>query len=985
MTEDTKTLIQNKRFEGISRDLQEKLKKAELVQFKSGSYLSVSQQIGSDVFLIAKGCARLIGRDNGAIITIDRLIEGDFVGLISLLRGKGCEDVIASTELLAWKLSDRLIVELMQCDCKFSQWAKQNVFKPELFQLIEAILRTHPRQGISISNELSAIKENVRVVSSSARRNSEQKEEHSRNARLYCASNNIQGFAIGDPIEGDDIIRKANALLPPRLFEVPVSWLESLSIDSSTEPTGQSATQNATDITNADQAFVSGDLPLPTAIEIDGEQRSLVRIKRASGAVPETIACLQMLAATLNLPFRSDAIENIINDSIKRSGAPSLQLVGNIAVMMGLHVSRAAVPSNLGGRLITPSIVSWKESFALVLKANDVELLMASPCDGYITIKREDLESRFPDGIEALIIERSIQSQEKRFGFEWFIPAIKKHRKVLIQVLLASFVVQLITLANPLLIQVIIDKVINQRSLDTLQLLGFALVCTTLLEGGLNALRTFIFTETTNNIDIRLGSEVIDHLLRLPLGYFDRRPVGELSTRLSELEKIREFLTGQALTTILDAIFSVIYIAVMLVYSWLLSIVALSVLPVQIGLTLLGAPLFRRQYRAAAQANAETQSHLVEVMSGIQTVKAQNIETISRWKWQDLYHSYISRSYDKVVTGTSLNVISQILQKLSDLMVLWVGASLVLDAQLTLGQLIAFRIISGYVTQPLLRLSTIWQSIQELRVSFERIADILDTNEESNKQDKGNIPLPSINGHVRYENISFAFDTASRAALTNINLEIPAGTFVGIVGQSGSGKSTLTKLLSRLYEPTSGRIYIDDFDIAKVELYSLRRQIGIVPQEPLLFSGSVADNICLTNPSATNEEMVVASRQACAHEFVMKLPNGYSTPVGERGASLSGGQRQRIALARTLLSKPRLLILDEATSALDYDTEKRVCKNLLDDLHDCTVFFVTHRLSTIQRADLILMMDAGAISESGTHDELMALRGRYYTLFCQQG
>jgi ATP-binding cassette subfamily B protein len=544
--------------------------------------------------------------------------------------------------------------------------------------------------------------------------------------------------------------------------------------------------------------------------------------------------------------------------------------------------------------------------------------------------------------------------------------------------------VQLFSLANPLLIQVIIDKVITQRSLDTLQVLGIALVVVTLLEGVLGSLRTFLFTETTNRIDTRLGAEVIDHLLRLPLDYFDRRPVGELGTRIGELEKIRNFLTGQALTTILDAAFSVIYIVVMAFYSWLLTIVALIVVPIQVGLTVLGAPLFRRQYRQAANENARTQSHLVEVLTGIQTVKAQNVELVSRWKWQDLYNRYIDRTFEKTITGTALNETSQVLQKLSQLLVLWVGAALVLKGELTLGQLIAFRIISGYVTQPLLRLSSIWQNIQELRVSFERLADVVDTPEESSEADKANIPLPPLHGDVSFESVDFRFNPGSPDVLKNINLHIPSGTFVGVVGQSGSGKSTLMKLLARLYAPSSGRILIDSYDIHKVELYSLRRQIGIVPQDPLLFSGSVSDNIALTDPDVASEAIVRAARIACAHDFIMELNNGYSTDVGERGAGLSGGQRQRLAIARSLLSNPKMLVMDEATSALDYDTERRVCDNLRETLHDCTVFFITHRLSTIRRADLIVMMHQGAVVETGTHDELMALQGRYYALYRQQ-
>ena len=581
-------------------------------------------------------------------------------------------------------------------------------------------------------------------------------------------------------------------------------------------------------------------------------------------------------------------------------------------------------------------------------------------------------------------MDKTSNTPEQRFGFEWFIPALRRHKDVLIQVLLASFVVQLFTLANPLLIQVIIDKVINQRSLDTLQVLGAALVIVTLLEGVLGSLKTFLFQETTNRIDLRLGGEVIDHLLRLPLDYFDKRPVGELGTRVAELEKIRNFLTGQALTTILDAAFSVIYIVVMALYSWMLTIVALAVVPIQVLITLLGAPLFRRQYRQAAQENAKTQSHLVEVLSGIQTVKAQNVEVVSRWKWQDYYHRYISRTFEKTVTGVALTQTSQVLQKLSQLLVLWVGASMVLQGNLTLGQLIAFRIISGYVTQPLLRLSSIWQTLQELRVSFERLADVVDTPQESNEDDKSKIPLPPIYGDVKFEKVGFRFAPNKPEVLKQVDLNIPSGTFVGIVGQSGSGKSTLMKLLPRLYAPNQGRITIDNYDINKVELYSLRRQIGIVPQDPLLFSGSVSDNIALTDTDATSDSIVRAATIACAHDFVMDLAEGYSTNVGERGSALSGGQRQRLAIARTLLSNPKLLVMDEATSALDYDTERRVCDNLRTCLSGCTVFFITHRLSTIKRADRIVMMHDGAVVEQGTHDELMALRGRYYALYRQQ-
>ena len=395
------------------------------------------------------------------------------------------------------------------------------------------------------------------------------------------------------------------------------------------------------------------------------------------------------------------------------------------------------------------------------------------------------------------------------------------------------------------------------------------------------------------------------------------------------------------------------------------TIIALVVLPIQVGLTIIGAPLFRKQFRESAEDNAKTQSHLIEVITGIQTVKAQNIETSSRWKWQELYSKYITTSFKKTITGTALNQTSQVLQKLSQLMVLWFGASMVLNGTLTLGQLIAFRIISGYVTQPILRLTTIWQNVQELRVSFERLGDVINTNTESDDTDRGKIALPPVIGEVKFDNISFNFQYSKKPILNNIDIEVSTKTFVGIVGKSGSGKSTLMKLLSRLYSPNKGKITIDGFDIDKVELYSLRRQIGIVPQDPLLFSGTIADNISGQIDTATEEEIIKAAKLAEAHEFIMQMHSGYNTNIGERGTSLSGGQKQRVAIARTLFTKPKILVFDEATSALDFETEKNVVHNLKTNFNQSTIFFITHRLSTVSNADLIIMMEDGSISEMG--------------------
>ncbi|MFN9547131.1 MAG: peptidase domain-containing ABC transporter [Cyanobacteriota bacterium] len=946
---------------------------AQPLRFAEGQAMSSDGAISAQILVLIEGEARLLAQRGGRPFTLKKLATGEIVGLASLLRAAACEQVTAATPVVAMAVSDALALDLFRQEETFRQWCTTHLWLAELHGLLMGLedrnATAEPFDPARWRQRLEQLERQARLIPP------EQASGVRDGEMLQLASGNVPGLAIGSRLRSGEALPQPLPPLPLRRSALPETALAAKTRFFAAPTTPASGGDPET----------GASLPQPTSLDLGqaSPQRSFTLV-RASGAVAETCACLQMLAKVLNLPFRRDAVEKMLREKVAQGQRPSLQLCAQIASLMGLLVSGARVRGDAVTRLITPALVPWKESFAILVSSHGGGWTLASPRDGWVRLTPAEIHATYPEGLELLLLERSTATPEQRFGPGWFWPALKRYRGMLLQVLLASFVVQLFSLANPLLIQVIIDKVIAQRSLDTLQILGIALVVVTLMEGVIGILRTYLFTDTTNRIDLRLGAEVIDHLLRLPLNYFERRPVGELGTRIAELEKIRNFLTGQALVTVLDASFSVIYIVVMVIYSWLLTLIALAVLPIQIAITLGGAPLFRRQYRQAAEENARTQSHLVEVISGIQTVKAQNVEMVSRWKWQDLYSRYISRTFDKTKTGTLLNESSQVLQKLSQLLVLWVGAGMVLRSELTLGQLIAFRIISGYVTQPLLRLSSIWQSIQELRVSFERLADVVDTPEESNEADKANIPLPAIEGKVVFENVNFSFVPGAAEVLSMVNLTIEPGTFVGVVGQSGSGKSTLMKLLPRLYAPSSGRILVDHYDISKVELYSLRRQIGIVPQEPLLFSGTISENIALTNPEASSESIVSAAKIAAAHAFIMELPAGYSTPVGERGASLSGGQRQRIAIARTLLARPRLMVLDEATSALDYDTERQVCDNLREAMKGCTVFFITHRLSTIRRADRIIMLHQGALVESGSHDELMALRGRYFALYRQQ-
>jgi ATP-binding cassette subfamily B protein len=652
---------------------------------------------------------------------------------------------------------------------------------------------------------------------------------------------------------------------------------------------------------------------------------------------------------------------------------------------MGLQTQVGQVKLEQLHRLELPVLVNWQGRFALLTQVGQGLVKLADPERGWLKLPIAEVRSIWGDAVEVVLLKRLADTPQRRFGWSWFTPVLQRYRWPLIQVLLASLFIQLFQLANPLLLQQIIDKVINQSNLTALQVLGAALVVSALIQGLLTAVRTWLLIDTTDRMDLLLGSQVIDKLLRLPLRFFEKRPVGELSQRLSELSNLRSFLTGTAITSALDLLFAAIYILIMLMYSPLLTAVALGTVPLFVALVLFIAPVYRSLIRHQAQYSARTQSHLIETLSGIQTVKAQHFELNSRWRWQERYSGQIAEGFKSVVLGSSASEIGNFLNQLSSLLIIWVGVYLVVGGSMSLGQLIAFRIIAGYVTGPILRLSSLWQGFQQVGLSMERLADIVDQPSEAGDEDAEQIALPPIQGEVKVDSLKFRFGKSGPHQIDGVDLTIPAGSFVGIVGQSGSGKSTLMKLLPRLYDPEQGRILIDGYDIAKVSLASVRQQIGIVPQDCLLFEGSIRDNITMNLPEADTETVIRVARAAAAHDFIMDLPDGYRTQLGERGAGLSGGQRQRIAIARTLLQNPNLLILDEATSALDYDTEATVCRNLQQQLKSKTVFFITHRLSTVRHADIIVLMHQGKIAEQGTHEQLMKLGGRYAALYAHQG
>lgn len=975
------------------------------LRYPLGQIILVKEKIPPHFGIVYEGQVRQIGYDSrtGQPVSLELFSSGDCLGWLSLIKGVGCETAISDSDagVVLLTLSNERFLDLLRNYPAFAEGFKQKTSLLEIFDLLGAQLNQSARGDGNLQDMAIAACQQAQInylqpgkVKALPAPPPQQK--------WVLSSGSIENLEVGAEVslkEGEQIkvIRECRLVSLPALSDVETStppppppspeeetdrdpW-ENDNDDTVVKPADVLLDENQ--IPNADPDILK-DLPSSLHKEKSRKSKKKYPFFRGRTEAEVGIACLKMVTKHFNMPFRGDVIQRIVNDQVKRNKTLSLDICGAISELMGLNAQLMGIPAGAFARIEGPILTKVDDSLVLIYEADDKTIVVADPRLGNVKeYKSQDFLNRWGQQNKILLLKRTRETPEKKFGLSWFVPSLIKYKWVLMEVFIASFFVQLFALANPLMIQVIIDKVIVQNSPDTLQVLGIFLVVLAIFEAVLTTLRTYSFVDTTNRIDMSLGSEIIDHLLRLPLRYFEKRPVGEISTRIGELENIRQFLTGTALTVVLDAVFSVIYIVVMFIYSSVLSFVALGIIPIFIALTLVFSPLIRRQLRAKAERNASTQSHLVEIMSGIQTVKAQNVELRSRWEWQERYARYVDTGFKTVITSTFAGSTSNFLNKLSQLLVLWVGSYLVLDGQLTLGQLIAFRIISGYVTSPILRLANLWQNFQQTALSLERLADIVDHPQEA-EEDRSNIPMPLIKGKLKYENVSFRFKQHGPLQLHNVSVEFPAGTFVGIVGESGAGKSTLTKLVSRLYEPESGRILIDGYDVNRVELYSLRRQVGVVPQESLLFDGTVMENIALTNPDATTEDIVRAAQVAVAHEFIMGLPNGYNSRVGERGAALSGGQRQRIAIARSVVQNPRMLVLDEATSALDYNTEAQVCQNLIDAFRDRTVLFITHRLGTIQNADVIVVMDSGSIVEMGKHQELMAAKGRYYYLYQQQ-
>ncbi|MDD2500169.1 MAG: type I secretion system permease/ATPase [Geobacter sp.] len=577
------------------------------------------------------------------------------------------------------------------------------------------------------------------------------------------------------------------------------------------------------------------------------------------------------------------------------------------------------------------------------------------------------------------ISKMNYMQELSKFDFSWFIPAIVKYRKLLAEVLVVSFVIQLIGLATPLGFQVVMDKVLVNNAMKTLHVIVFGLCCAVIFENTLTGIRTWVFARTSSKIDVELGARLYRHLLALPIAYFQSRRVGDSVARVRELENIRSFLTGNAITLVLDLFFSIIFLLVMFWYSVPLSLLVLCSLPLYFILSLVLTPILRNRLKEKFETGARSQAFLVESISGVNTIKSMAVEP--RWidSWEKQLASYVTAGLNATNIGTIANTGVTTVSKLVSVGIILMGASLVIEGKLTVGQLIAFNMLSGRLTDPILRIAQLWNNFQQVGVSMERLGDILDAPREvaENKT-----RLPKLHGAIEFDQVSFRYRADTPDVIRSVNVRIEPGQVIGIVGRSGSGKSTLTRLIQRLYTPDRGRVLVDGHDLSIIDTTSLRHQLGVVLQENLLFSGSIRENIALSNQALPIEHVIAAAKLSGAHEFICDLPEGYDTYVGEHGASLSGGQRQRIAIARALITNPRVLIFDEATSALDYESEQVIQQNMQSICAGRTVIVIAHRLSAVRHADRILVMERGQIVEDGPHDELLRnVTGIYHHLY----
>lgn len=705
-----------------------------------------------------------------------------------------------------------------------------------------------------------------------------------------------------------------------------------------------------------------------------------------TGPIDPALACFVLLAKFLGVPADPNQIHH---DRGQGDELYTLEHLSRIAKKLDLIARLKDAKRAELGKIPLPAIVRAKDGGAFILLKIEEEslapryLIQRGDAERPEVLSAEKMDAEFAGRLLLLTSREKVTGDKRPFDISWFIPALVKYRRALRDVLIGSFFLQLMGLASPIFFQLVIDKVLVHQSLTTLEVLAFGLAVVLIWETFLSALRNWLFAHTTNRVDAELSTNMFRHLVNLPVSYFEARRVGDSVARVRELENIRQFLTSNAVTVVIDLFFTVVFFVVMYIYSPLLTLVVALTIPIYIAISLFITPPLRAQLDEKFRRGAENQAFLVETVTGIGTLKSMAVEPMMRSKWEKLFSSYTQTGFKVAVLSNWGSHLIQVVSKLTTVAILYFGAKAVIAGDFTVGSLVAFNMLAGRVSQPILRLSQLWQDFQQVRISVDRLGDVLNSPAEP-EYNPNRASLPPISGRVEFDKVRFRYRPDAPEALRGVSLEVEAGEMLGIVGPSGSGKSTLTKLVQRLYVPEQGRVLVDGVDLALVDPAWLRRQIGVVLQENILFNRTVRENIALADPTRPMEAVIAAANLAGAHEFILELPHGYDTIIDERGSNLSGGQRQRMAIARALIGDPRILILDEATSALDAESEEIIQNNLAKIAQGRTVMIIAHRLSAVRQCNRIVTVEGGEITEMGTHDELIKADGRYAMLYNKQ-
>jgi len=972
---------------GVSNDAISALcRRAELVELSVGKPFQRSGQLAPGPALVLQGRLRRIYQQPGSPpLSLGSVEANDWVGWASVVRGEPDLTLIASqiTVLLLVPFSDA--IEALRADQSLQQALAMPLFEETAVLLLQEL----ERKGRAVAEPRQLIEELFGHWSLA-----DPAADPSHGAiELLSGPRPASAMAIGaflDQKSRIDLPLHVNQL-PIRIVSLPEEELsQALGDVNQTDKNSTNRNSNALAL-RPEQRPVLLERSGAEAAENYGfhrpEGEATAFATGATSRLEQALACISHLAASKQLAYSAELVKRNLEDVEQRLGALKLAQLGLQLEAMGFDTRpMRARPWDLT-RLEPPALIDLDGAFVMLLvAAGGSGVLIGDPRVGLQRWSVKQLEERLPSGVELLVIRegRAGRVQEEAFGLGWFLPAFLRYPGLLSMTLITAFVSQLLSAVFPLGVLAVIDQVIGRNNLSLLAPLTAVLVVAAIAAGITSAMRALVSADLSDRVDVRLGSTVVEHLMRLPLPYFEQRQVGGILFNVNQLYEIRKFIVDQLLGVGLDVIFAILFLAVLLTISPTLTLVVVGVAPILMLINIIASPVLIRLIKQSNGFASSASAYLYEVVSGIRTVKSQNFEVEARWQWLERYRKYTNSRFRLSQLASLIGETARLVSNLADVILICLGAMLIIANKLTLGALFAVKILSSQVVGPLLRLSSLWQGIQEMRIAVACLSDVMLAMPEVGEEDLQALPIPTIKGLIRFEEVSFRYGQRGPLILDQVDLIVQPGQFVGLVGLSGSGKSTLVQMIDRLYRPKSGRISIDGYDIEKLQIAGLRRRIGYVPQDSLLFEGTVLDNIRLNSPDASIEAVMEAARTAAAHEFILNLDNGYATRLGEKGSGLSGGQKQRVCLARTVLQNPSLLILDEATSALDAETERIVCTNLARKFNGVTVLFITHRLTTLRNADRILFMNKGRICEDGTHNELIDQQGSYATLYKQQ-